>query len=104
MEQIVLDFYNKEVNSILDMRMNVKPEDGWNKDFLTYGQIATYVDTLGLSEGRRTEVYLTLKDFFFNHLDEFQNIMLGLPNKTYLDMEENKKEAIEYLNKLYGDK
>ena len=33
MEQIVLDFYNKEVNSILDMRINVKPEDGWNKDF-----------------------------------------------------------------------
>ena len=27
MEQIVLDFYNKEVNSILDMRINVKPED-----------------------------------------------------------------------------
>lgn len=104
MEQIVLDFYNKEVNNILDMRIHIKPEDGRNKDFLTYGQIATYVDTLGLSEGRRTEVYLTLKDFFFNHLDEFQNIMLGLPNKTYLDMEENKKEAIEYLNKLYGDK
>ena len=104
MEQIVLDFYNKEVNSILDMRIHIKPEDGWDKNFLTCGQIATYVDTLGLSEGRRTEVYLTLKDFFFNHLDEFQNIMLGLPNKTYLDMEENKKEAIEYLNKLYGDK
>ena len=102
MEQIVLDFYNKEVNNILDTRINVKP--GFNKDFLTYGQIATYVDTLGLSEGRRTEVYLTLKDFFFNHLDEFQNIMLGLPNKTYLDMEENKQKAMEYLHKLYGDK
>jgi hypothetical protein len=103
MEQMVLDFYNKEVNSILDMRINVKPEDGWNKDFLTYGQIATYVDTLGLSEGRRTEVYLILKDFFYNHLDEFQNIVLGL-DKPQLDVEENQKEAMEYLHKLYGDK
>ena len=101
MEQIVLDFYNKELNNILDMRINVKP--GFNKDFLTYGQIATYVDTLGLSEGRRTEVYIALKDFFFNHLDEFQNIMLGL-NKPKLDMEENQKEAMQYLHKLYGDK
>lgn len=101
MEQIVLDFYNKEVNNILDMRINV--EYGFNKDFLTYGQIATYVDTLGLSEGRRTEVYLTLKDFFFNHLDEFQNIMLGLPDNV-LDEEENKQKAMEYLHKLYGDK
>ena len=33
MEQIILDFYNKAVNSILDMRINIKPEDGWNKDF-----------------------------------------------------------------------
>ena len=101
MEQIVLDFYNKELNNILDMRINVKP--GFNKDFLTYGQIATYVDTLGLSEGRRTEVYITLKDFFFNHLDEFQNIMLGLPDNV-LDEEENKQKALQYLHKLYGDK
>ena len=100
MEQIVLDFYNKEVNSILDMRINIKPEDGWNKDFLTYGQIATYVDTLGLSEGRRTEVYLTLKDFFFNHLDEFQNIILGLPDNVLAE-EENKQKALQYLHKLY---
>lgn len=42
MEQIVLDFYNKEVNNILDMRIHIKPEDGRNKDFLTYGQIATF--------------------------------------------------------------
>ena len=103
MEQIILDFYNKAVSSIIDMRINVKPEDGWNKDFLTYGQIATYVDTLGLSEGRRTEVYIALKDFFFNHLDEFQNIMLGLPD-NFLDEEENKQKAMEYLHKLYGDK
>ena len=101
MEQIILDFYNKAVSSILDMRINVKP--GFNKDFLTYGQIATYVDTLGLSEGRRTEVYIALKDFFFNHLDEFQNIMLGLPD-NFLHEEENKQKAMEYLHKLYADK
>ena len=61
MEHIVLDFYNKEVNNILDMLTHIEP--GWNKDFLTYGQIANYVDTLGLSEGRRTEVYITLKGY-----------------------------------------
>lgn len=102
MERIVLDFYNKEVDSILDMRINVKPESGWNKDFLTYWRISTYVDTLGLSEGRRTEVYITLKDFFFNHLDEFQNFMLGLSDNV-LDEEENKQKALQYLHKLYGD-
>lgn len=104
MEQIVLDFYNKEVNSILDMRINVKHESGWNKDYLTKGQISAYVDTLTQDYKEGYKLYTVLVDFFFNHLDEFQNIMLGIPNKTYLDMEENKKEAIEYLNKLYGDK
>ena len=103
MEQIVLDFYNKEVDNILDMRLNVEPESGWNKDFLTFGQIASYVDTLGLSEGRRTQVYIALKDFFYNHLDEFQNIILGLPDNV-LDEEENKQKALLYLHKLYGDK
>lgn len=98
MEQIILDFYNKAVNSILDMRINVKPEDGWNKDFLTYGQIATYVDTLGLSEGTRTEVYIALKDFFFNHLDEFQNIMLGLPDNFWMKKKTNKKQWNIYIN------
>ena len=101
MEHIVLDFYNKEVNNILDMLTHIEP--GWNKDFLTYGQIANYVDTLGLSEGRRTEVYITLKDFFFNHLYEFQKIILGLPDNV-LDEEENKQNALRYLHKLYGDK
>ena len=103
MEQIVLDFYNKEVNSILDMRINVKPEDGWNKDFLTKGQISTYVDTLTQDYKEGYKLYTVLVDFFFNHLDEFQNIMLGLPDNVLAE-EENKQKAMEYLHKLYGDK
>lgn len=102
MEQIVLDFYNKEVNNILDMRINVKHEDSWNKDFLTKGQISTYVDTLTQDYKEGYKLYTVLVDFFFNHLDEFQNIMLGLSDNI-LDVEENKQKAIEYLHKLYGD-
>ena len=101
MEQIVLNFYKNEVNRILDMRMNAKP--GFNKDYLTCGQIVFYVETLGLPENIRIEVYRILKDFFYNHLDEFQNILLGLPDNV-LDEEENKQKALQYLHKLYGDK
>jgi len=103
MEQIVLDFYNKEVNNILDMRLNVKPEDGWNKDFLTKGQISKYVDTLTQDYKEGYRLYTVLVDFFFNRLDEFQNIMLGLPDNVFA-YEENKQKAMEYLHKLYGDK
>lgn len=102
MIKTIIDFYNKEVNNILDMRMDAKP--GWNKDFLTNGQIATYVDSLGLSEGKRTEVYITLKDFFFNHLDEYQNLLLGVPGNVDIPLEQRNKNAIMFLQKLYGDK
>lgn len=103
MEQIVLDFYNKEVNSILDMRLNIEPESGWNKDYLTKGQISAYVDTLTQDYKEGFKLYTVLVDFFFNHLDEFQNIMLGLPDNV-LEEEENKQKALQYLHKLYGDK
>ena len=102
MIETILDFYNNKVNEILDVRLTeLNPN---NKDILTDKEISKYVDTLTDDFKESYNVYKILKDFYYNHLDNFQNIYLGLPNKTYLDMEENKKEAIEYLQNLYGDK
>lgn len=100
MEQIVLDFYNK-INDILNVRLNVVNFE--DKDTLTDKEISKYTDNLTQDFEESYKLYKVLKDFFYNHLDEFQNIMLGLPDNV-LDEEENKQKAMEYLHKLYGDK
>ena len=100
MEQIVLDFYNK-INDILNVRLNVVNFE--DKDTLTDKEISKYTNNLTQDSEERYKLYKVLKDFFYNHLDEFQNIMLGLPDNV-LDEEENKQKAMEYLHKLYGDK
>ena len=101
MEQIVLDFYNHKIDDILDVRLNVV--NFKDKDTLTDKEISKYTDNLTQDSEESYKLYKVLKDFFFNHLDEFQNIMLGLPDNV-LDEEENKQKAMEYLHKLYGDK
>ena len=100
MEQIVLDFYNK-INDILNVRLNVVNFE--DKDTLTDKEISKYTDNLTQDSEESYKLYKVLKDFFYNHLDEFQNILLGLPDNV-LDEEENKQKAMEYLHKLYGDK
>ena len=100
MEQIVLDFYNK-INDILNVRLNVVNFE--DKDTLTDKEISKYTNNLTQDSEESYKLYKVLKDFFYNHLDEFQNIMLGLPDNV-LDEEENKQKAMEYLHKLYGDK
>ena len=101
MEQIVLDFYNHKIDDILDVRLNVVNFE--DKDTLTDKEISKYTDNLTQDFEESYKLYKVLKDFFYNHLDEFQNIMLGLPDNV-LDEEENKQKAMEYLHKLYGDK
>ena len=101
MEQIVLDFYNHKIDDILDVRLNVV--NFKDKDTLTDKEISKYTDNLTQDFEESYKLYKVLKDFFYNHLDEFQNIMLGLPDNV-LDEEENKQKAMEYLHKLYGDK
>lgn len=101
MEQIVLDFYNHKIDDILDVRLNVVNFE--DKDTLTNKEISEYTDNLTQDSEESYKLYKVLKDFFYNHLDEFQNIMLGIPNNV-LDEEENKQKAMEYLHKLYGDK
>lgn len=101
MEQIVLDFYNHKINDILDVRLNVVNFE--DKDTLTDKEISKYTDSLTQDFEESYNLYKVLKDFFYNHLDEFQNIMLGLPDNV-LDEEENKQKALQYLHKLYGDK
>lgn len=101
MEQIVLDFYNHKINDILDVRLNVVNFE--DKDTLTDKEISKYTDSLTQDFEESYKLYKVLKDFFYNHLDEFQNIMLGLPDNV-LDEEENKQKALQYLHKLYGDK
>ena len=101
MEQIVLDFYNHKIDDILDVRLNVV--NFKDKDTLTDKEICKYTDNLTQDSDESYKLYKVLKDFFYNHLDEFQNIMLGLPD-NFLDEEENKQKAMEYLHKLYGDK
>ena len=98
MEQIVLDFYNHKINDILDVRLYVVNFE--DKDTLTDKEISKYTDSLTQDFEESYKLYKVLKDFFYNHLDEFQNIMLGL-NKPNLNIEENQKEAREYLHKLY---
>ena len=100
MEQIVLDFYNK-INDILNVRLNVVNFE--DKDTLTDKEISKYTNNLTQDSEESYKLYKVLKDFFYNHLDEFQNILLGLPDNV-LDEEENKQKAMEYLHKLYGDK
>ena len=101
MEQIVLDFYNHKIDDILDVRLNVV--NFKDKDTLTDKEISKYTNNLTQDSEEIYKLYKVLKDFFYNHLDEFQNIMLGLPDNV-LDEEENKQKAMEYLHKLYGDK
>lgn len=101
MEQIVLDFYNHKIDDILDVRLNVVNFE--DKDTLTDKEISKYTDNLTQDSEESYKLYKVLKDFFYNHLDEFQNILLGLPDNV-LDEEENKQKAMEYLHKLYGDK
>lgn len=101
MEQIVLDFYNHKIDDILDVRLNVV--NFKDKDTLTDKEISKYTNNLTQDSEESYKLYKVLKDFFYNHLDEFQNIMLGLPDNV-LDEEENKQKAREYLHKLYGDK
>lgn len=101
MEQIVLDFYNHKIDDILDVRLNVV--NFKDKDTLTDKEISKYTDNLTQDFEESYKLYKVLKDFFYNHLDEFQNIMLGLPDNV-LDEEENKQKALQYLHKLYGDK
>ena len=101
MEQIVLDFYNHKIDDILDVRLNVV--NFKDKDTLTNKEISKYTNNLTQDSEESYKLYKVLKDFFYNHLDEFQNIMLGLPDNV-LDEEENKQKAMEYLHKLYGDK
>lgn len=101
MEQIVLDFYNHKINDILDVRLNTINFE--YKNTLTNKEISKYVDTLTQDDKEGYKLYTVLVDFFYNHLDEFQNIMLGIPNNV-LDEEENKQKAMEYLHRLYGDK
>ena len=101
MEQIVLDFYNHKIDDILDVRLNVV--NFKDKDTLTDKEISKYTNNLTQDSEESYKLYKVLKDFFYNHLDEFQNIMLGLPDNV-LDEEENKQKAMEYLHKLYGDK
>ena len=101
MEQIVLDFYNHKIDDILDVRLNVVNFE--DKDTLTDKEISKYTNNLTQDSEESYKLYKVLKDFFYNHLDEFQNIMLGLPDNV-LDEEENKQKAMEYLHKLYGDK
>lgn len=101
MEQIVLDFYNHKIDDILDVRLNVVNFE--DKDTLTNKEISKYTNNLTQYSEESYKLYKVLKDFFYNHLDEFQNILLGLPDNV-LDEEENKQKAMEYLHKLYGDK
>ena len=101
MEQIVLDFYNRKIDDILDVRLNVI--NFKDKDTLTDKEISKYTNNLTQDSEESYKLYKVLKDFFYNHLDEFQNIMLGLPDNV-LDEEENKQKALQYLYKLYGDK
>ena len=101
MEQIVLDFYNHKIDDILDVRLNVVNFE--DKDTLTDKEISKYTNNLTQDSEESYKLYKVLKDFFYNHLDEFQNIVLGLPDNV-LDEEENKQKAMEYLHKLYGDK
>ena len=101
MEQIVLDFYNHKIDDILDVRLNVVNFE--DKDTLTDKEISKYTNNLTQDSEESYKLYKVLKDFFYNHLDEFQNILLGLPDNV-LDEEENKQKAMEYLHKLYGDK
>lgn len=101
MEQIVLDFYNHKIDDILDVRLNVV--NFKDKDTLTDKEISKYTNNLTQDSEESYKLYKVLKDFFYNHLDEFQNILLGLPDNV-LDEEENKQKAMEYLHKLYGDK
>ena len=101
MEQIVLDFYNHKIDDILDVRLNVV--NFKDKDTLTDKEISKYTNNLTQDSEESYKLYKVLKDFFYNHLDEFQNILLGLPDNV-LDEEENKQKALQYLYKLYGDK
>ena len=101
MEQIILDFYNHKIDDIHDVRVNVVNFE--DKDTLTDKEISKYTDNLTQDSEESYKLYKVLKDFFYNHLDEFQNILLGLPDNV-LDEEENKQKAMEYLHKLYGDK
>ena len=102
MIQIVLDFYQKEVDKILDARL--QEQDEVEKYNLTLNMLNEYVDTLDLSDGESNKVFNILEDFLFNHLDKFQNLCLGLPNNINLSFEQKKKNAIMFLQKLYGDK